>query len=95
MTFLVALALTMQETPPDVQGEEIVVTAKRQTCQAYLRGEAMSDRKLSEYAKNWKAGTPVRVRAPRQSDIFCRAQIAFKLGRRGVKLIEFVDSAAP
>jgi hypothetical protein len=88
---LLTLALLVaQDAPPEVQGEEIVVTAKRQTCQAFLRGEALSDRELDRYARDWKAGAPVRIRAPSQSDYHCLAKIAFKLNEKGVRLIQFV-----
>lgn len=91
MMLLLALALTAQEAPPAVEGEEIVVVGKRRTCQAFLRGEALSDRELERHAQNWKAGVPVRIRAPSQSDYRCLAKIAFKLNDKGVQLIEFVQ----
>ena len=86
LMLLAALAL-FQETAPS---DEIVVTAKRQSCTAFFRGEALSDRRLERYARDWKAGLPVRVRAPSNADYRCLARVAFKLGKLGINRIEFV-----
>ena len=85
-----ALALPMQEAPL-AEGEEIVVIGKRQTCEAFLGGEALSERELARHAKRWREGVPVRIRAPSQSDYHCLAKIAFKLNDKGVRLIEFIQ----
>lgn len=91
---LLALALAAQQAPPEAAGEEIVVIGKRQTCQAFLHGEALSERELDRHARDWKAGVPIRIRAPSQSDYRCLAKIAFKLNEKGVRLIQFVRPGA-
>ncbi|AQR73995.1 hypothetical protein [Sphingomonas sp. LM7] len=91
MILLLALTLAAQDTPAEGAGEEIVVVGERQTCRTFLRGKALSDRELDRHAKDWRAGIPVRIRAPSQSDYPCLAKIAFKLNDKGVRLIEFVD----
>jgi hypothetical protein len=57
-----------------------------------LADRKLSDRELSARAQAWAfAGTPVRVVRPRGADYRCMAKIAWKLGERGVRLLEFVE----
>ena len=89
MPLLLALAL-LQQTPPEPPAPEIVVTARPRGCSAWLAGRSLSDARLNAYARDWAKGVPVRIRAPSNADYRCLAKIAFKLGRKGVRLIEFV-----
>ena len=70
---------------------EIVVTAKRTVCSASLAERVLSSREFKRRAREWARGIPVRVYAPKRSDYRCLAEIAFRLGREGVRNIESVD----
>lgn len=77
------------------QPDEIVVSGTRWKCHIEYADHAMSDREFDRRAAEWAKGVPVRIVAPQSADYECLARIASRLGDRGVKLIEFVDPAAP
>lgn len=70
---------------------EIIVTARRSKCRVRLANRVLSDKELNARADEWAKGTAVRVIAPERLGYKCLAKIAFRLGDRGVRLIEFVD----
>lgn len=89
-TILALSLFLIQVESVEPAGEDIVVTAKRQKCNAQWRGKALSNSELDRQARNWAQGIPVRVRAPRRADYKCLAKIAFRLADRGVRRIEFI-----
>ena len=88
------LAMAMQ-TPPaasatEPEPQEIVVRAKRRKCWVEVDRRSLSNAEFDRRAKAWQ-GKPVRVVAPSSADIECLSKVAFRLARRGVRLIHFVD----
>lgn len=95
MTFLLALTALLQSAGSPPLGDEIVVTAARQSCRVKHGERQLSDRQLDDLAREWAAGRPVRVVTDPAARVACLAKIAFKLADRGVRFIEFVDRPAP
>jgi len=83
--------------PAGVEEQEIVVTATRKgECRIQRADQTLSDRQFDKSAGEWASlGTPVRVVTPTRADYKCLAKIVFRLNDRGVRLIQFVDRAAP
>lgn len=83
--------------PTGVDEQEIVVTATRKgKCRIQRANQILSDREFARNAGEWASlGTPVRVVTPTRADYKCLAKIVFRLGDHGVRLIHFVDRAAP
>jgi biopolymer transport protein ExbD len=83
--------------PPNVQEQEIVVTATRKgKCRIQQADQTLSDREFDKSAGEWASlGTPVRVVTPKRADYKCLANIVFRLNDRGVRLVQFVDRATP
>jgi hypothetical protein len=80
--------------PAPVQEEEtIVVTANRSgRCRLSLADRALSERQFEAHAGEWaRLGRALRVVHPRNAPYPCLARIAFRLGRRGVRLVHFVE----
>jgi biopolymer transport protein ExbD len=92
-----AAPTTTAATPPGVEEQEIVVTATRKgKCRIQRADQTLSDRQFDKNAGEWASlGTPVRVVTPTRADYKCLAKIVFRLNDRGVRLIQFVDRAAP
>ena len=91
---MIALALllaTLQAAAAPEEHPEIVVQAVRRKCRASLANRVLSDPEFARRAQEWAKGVPVRVYAPRSSDVKCLARIAFRLQDHGVRLIHFVD----
>jgi hypothetical protein len=89
----IAAALLLQQ-PTD--GDTIVVTAERTRCTVRLADKPLSDPEFAAHAREWAAGRTLRVYAPSASDEKCLARIVFKLNKKGVRVIHFVDgSGAP
>lgn len=86
---LVLLAAAQVQTDASVP-DEIVVVAAKEKCDVRFADKTMSDAEFDRRAKDWAAGVPVRVRAYSDADLKCLTKIAFKLGDRGVRMIEFV-----
>ena len=97
----IALASAPATAPPaapaSVEEQEIVVTATRKgKCRIQRADQTLSDRDFDKSAGEWASlGTPVRVVTPTRADYKCLAKIVFRLNDRGVRLIQFVDGAAP
>jgi hypothetical protein len=99
---MMSVALLTLASPQAAEGvtdapksEEIVVVANRPgECRVRLADRDLSERQLDAHAAKWAAeGRSVRVIRPRRADYPCLAEIAFHLGDRGVRLIQFVDSS--
>lgn len=94
---VIALLLAAQAAPlsagppPEPPAEDIVVTAERSRCSVRLADRVLSNPEFNRRAKDWAAGVPVRVIAPRSADYKCLAKIAFRLANHGVKRMTFVD----
>ena len=84
---LAAQAAAAEPAPAD----EIVVVASRGKCRVQLAGRMLSDRELASQTGGW-VGKPLRVVTPKGPSNKCLARIAFKLGERGVNLLEFVEA---
>ncbi len=101
LALLVVMALApapaAATAPPNVEEQEIVVTATRKgKCRIRHAEQTLSDREFEKNAGEWASlGTPVRVVTPTRADYKCLAKIVFRLNDRGVRLIQFVDRAAP
>ena len=97
LALLLALAPAPATAPPNVAEQEIVVTATRKgKCRIQRADQTLSDREFDKSAGEWASlGTPVRVVTPTRADYKCLAKIVFRLNDRGVRLIQFVDRAAP
>lgn len=100
LALLLAIALAppaaTATAPPNVEAQEIVVTATRKgKCRIQHAAQTLSDREFEKNAGEWASlGTPVRVVTPTHADYKCLAKIVFRLNDRGVRLIHFVDRAA-
>ena len=101
---LVVAALLLQQTGADraepeptqleaTLGDTIVVTAERNKCSVRLADKPLSDPEFAAHAAEWAAGRPLRVYAPRSSDRDCLTKIVFKLNKKGVRVIHFVDGS--
>ena len=86
---LLAAALLLQQP---AEGDMIVVTAERSRCSVRLADKPLSDPEFAAHAAEWAAGRPLRVYAPRASDQDCLTRIVFKLNKKGVRVIHFVDA---
>ena len=83
---LLALIL-LQVAPP---GEaEVVVIARRRTCEISIADRIVKDREFRARAREWANGTPVRVVVADRADYRCLAKIAFRLKDYGVTRIVF------
>ena len=82
--------------PDSAEAMEIVVVARGPgACRVRLADRNLSERELAARAREWaKNGTPLRVVRPRGADYGCMAQIAWQLGKQGVRLFEFVEASA-
>jgi hypothetical protein len=80
-----------QPAPP--LHETIVVTATRRgKCHIRLADRALSARQFDVHAGEWaRLGRALRVVHPPGTDRTCLARIAFRLGRRGVRVFHFVE----
>jgi hypothetical protein len=81
--------------PPPPPHETIVVTAPRRgKCHIRLADRALSARQFEHHAGEWaRLGRALRVVHPPGTDRTCLARIAFRLGRRGVRVFHFVEQA--
>lgn len=87
----VLLAIALQQvSAAEPEGPEIVVRARRQKCWVEVDRQSLSNAEFDRRAEAWK-GKPVRVVAPTSADIECLSKVAFRLVKRGVRLIQFVD----
>ncbi len=91
LTALLMLPAPALAPPPAAEPVEIVVTARRDKCRVSLADRVLSNRELNARADEWAKGTAVRIVAPERLGYKCLAKIAFRLGDRGVRLIEFID----
>lgn len=91
LSLLVALAAEATPTAPANTSADIVVTARRRTCDISIADRLISTREFNARAKDWAAGVPVRVHVPSRADLPCLTKIAFKLGRAGVTRMVFVE----
>lgn len=89
---LIAQTAPPAEPPSEPPAEDIIVTAVRSKCSVRLADKVLSNPEFDRRAKDWAAGVPVRVIAPRSADYKCLAKIAFRLADHGVKRMTFVDS---
>ena len=78
---------------PAQEEETIVVTATRSgRCRLSLADRALSERQFEAHAGEWaRLGRALRVVHPPNAPYSCLARIAFRLGRRGVRLVHFVE----
>ena len=76
---------------PPPATDEITVVATRGKCRVQLAGRMLSARELASQTGGW-VGKPLRVVTPKGASNKCLARIAFKLGERGVNLLEFVEA---
>lgn len=91
---LILSAAPVPPAPPAARREpEIVVTGYRSgRCQLKLADRALSERQFTALAGEWaQLGLAVRVVHPAGTHYRCLARIAFRLNRRGVRLIHFVE----
>ena len=98
---LTGALLLGQPTPPaetdgheETEADEIVVRAVRGKCRVQLADRLLTNRELDARAEQWANGKAVRVIEPVGADYKCLAKITFRLGDKGVRLIEFVDRPA-
>lgn len=85
-----AAALLQPSAAIEPEPQEIVVRAKRRKCWVEVDQRSLSNVEFDRRAKAWQ-GRPVRVVAPTSADIECLSKVAFRLTKRGVRLIQFVD----
>jgi hypothetical protein len=78
---------------PDQEEATIVVTATRSgRCRISLADRALSERRFDTLAGEWaRLGRALRVVHPPNAPYSCLARIAFRLGKRGVRLVHFVE----
>jgi hypothetical protein len=99
VTFLVVqpgtAAPAAQPAAPPPPHETIVVTGTRRgQCRIRLADRALSARQFEDHAGEWaRLGRALRVVHPPGASYRCLAHIAFRLGRRGVRLVHFVERA--
>jgi hypothetical protein len=86
-----AMALAVPQEPPAVEGEEIVVTARRKKCTPAIAEDVIRDPLFVRRSADWRRGVAVRVKVPLGSPYMCLARIAFRLNEYGVKLVYFDD----
>lgn len=91
MLALLLAAFALQQTPPTVEGDEIIVRATKRKCAVGVADRLLSDKEFKARAAEWAAGKPVRVIVPPRTDYKCLAKIMFKLNDHGVVRADFVD----
>ena len=89
--FAFLLIQTPVQTPiaEPVSEQEVVVTARRRSCQVSIADRVVGSREFRARAAEWRAGTPVRVVVADGADYRCLARIAFRLREYGVTRIIF------
>lgn len=92
LALLMAQAVPAPAPPPTVEPlveQEVVVTARRRSCQLSIADRVVGSREFRARAVEWRAGTPVRVVVTDGADYRCLAKIAFRLRDYGVTRIIF------
>jgi hypothetical protein len=88
---VVLLFLALLQAIPPLDGDDIVVIARRGKCTVRIADRIISDREFKARAGEWAAGRPVRITVPAGSSYKCMARIMFRLGHYGVTKAVFLD----
>ena len=94
------LLIGLQAAPPSTVAQapseaEVTVVARRGKCSVSIADRMISDRAFRARAKEWAAGTPVRIVSPDTTDYRCLTKIMGRLREYGVTRAQIVQPGQP